>query len=134
MKNYQIFNAYPAFAKIAELNYKDYDVNVDVALMLIELEKRYKIITKMIDKLKIEYCQVRDNGQFLTDENGNLVMKPDKSLAEFEAELAKISDADANYNPEKIVIYRDSFRDKMPNPKEIVQLKDFVIFEKEDRK
>lgn len=132
MKNYQIFNAYPAFVKIAELNYNDYDINVDVALMLMELEKRYKIITKMIDKLQVEYYQAHDDGQFVVDENGNYVIKSGKSLVEFEAELAKLSDADANYNPEKIVIYRNSFRDKMPNPKEIVQLQDFVIFKKED--
>ena len=133
MKNYQIFNAYQTFEKIINLNYKDYDINVDIALMFNELTERYQIITMMLNKLNNEYCAVGENGQYLMNGN-NPVMKPGKSLEEYNRELAQLSNADANYDPEKIVVRRDSFRDVLPNPKDILLLKDFITFEKEDKK
>ena len=40
MKNYQIFNAYPTLMKFADLNYNDYDVNLNIALMLNDVTTR----------------------------------------------------------------------------------------------
>lgn len=132
MKNYQIYNAYPALMKLADLQYNDYDVNLNIALMLQDVESRYKIITSMIGKLNMEYCVANEDGRIVLHD-GNPAMKQGKTMAEYNAELQKISDSDANYNPEKIVIYRNSLRDGLPNPREILQLRDFVTFVKEDK-
>ena len=132
MKNYQLYNAYPALMKLADLQYSDYDVNLSIALMLQEVEKRYKIITSMIGKLNAEYCLADENGNIAVY-NGNPALKQGKTMDEYNAELRKISEADASYNPEKIVIYRNSLRDELPNPREILQMQDFVTFVREDK-
>lgn len=130
MKNYQIFNAYPTLMKFADMNYNDYDVNLNIALMLNDVTTRYNIISSMIRKLNDEYCMVDENGR-LKMNGGAPLMKPDKSYEEYEAEMQKISDGDANYAPEKIVINRHSFRGVLPSPKEILQVQDFITFTKE---
>lgn len=130
MKNYQIFNAYPTLMKFADMNYNDYDVNLNIALMLNDVTTRYNIISSMIRKLNDEYCMVDENGR-LKMNGGAPLMKPGKSYDEYEAEMQKISDGDANYAPEKIVINRHSFRGVLPSPKEILQVQDFITFTKE---
>lgn len=132
MKNYQIYNAYSVLTKLADLQYNDYDVNLGVALMLNDVESRYKIITSMINKLNTEYCVIDENGKVALI-NGKPELKEGKSLAEYNAELQKISEADANYEPEKVIIYRNSLRGTFPNPREILQIQDFVTFVKEER-
>ena len=132
MKNYQIFNAYQSFEKLMSLNYSDYDINVDLALMYMELEKRYNIITAMIHKLYGEFYAV-EQGQYVIDITGNYVLKPDKSQTDLNKELDKISNADANYEPTKITIYRDTLRDNLISPKDIVLLKDFIVFSKDTK-
>ena len=130
MKNYQIFNAYPTLMKLADLNYNDYDVNLNIALMLNDVTTRYNIISSMIKKVTDEYCLVDDNGR-VRMAGGKPLMKPEKSLDEYNAEMQKISDGDANYEPEKIVVNRHSFRGTLPSPKEILQVQDFITFAKE---
>ena len=130
MKNYQIFNAYPSFEKLMSLNYDDYDTNVDIALMYMEIEKRYKIITSMLNKLYNEFCVIDVTGSVI-DANGNYMIKHNKSYNDFMQELDKISNADANYDPVKITIHRNTFRGEMPNPKDIVLLQEFITFSKD---
>ena len=130
MKNYQIFNAYPTLMKFADLNYNDYDVNLNIALMLNDVTTRYNIISSMIRKLNDEYCLVDENGRMKMN-GGAPLMKPGKEYYEYEAEMQKISDGDANYAPEKIIINRHSLRGSLPSPKEILQVQDFITFTKE---
>lgn len=124
MKNYQIFNAYSSFEKLMDLNYSDYDINVDLALMYIEIEKRYNIITTMVNKLYSDFCTVRED---------QYVLKQGKLQVDFDKELDKISNADASYEPSKITIYRDTLRDNLLSPKDIVLLKDFIVFSKDSK-
>lgn len=130
MKNYQVFNAYPTLMKLADMSYNDYDVNLDVALMLNDVTTRYNIISSMIKKVTDEFCAVDDNGR-VRMVGGSPLMKPGKSLDEYNAEMQKISDGDANYDPDKIVVNRHSFRGTLPSPKEILQVQDFITFVKE---
>ena len=132
MKNYQIYNAYQSFEKLMNLRYNDYDTNVDIALMYMEIEKRYNIITSMLNKLYNEFCVIDAHGN-VVDSNGNYTIKPDKSYEDFMQELNKISNADANYNPVKITVNRNTFRGDMPNPKDIVLLQEFITFSKDTR-
>ena len=130
MKNYQIFNAYPTLVKLADMNYNDYDVNLDIALMLNDVTTRYNIISSMIKRVTEEYCVADENG-YVRMNGGSPVMKPGKSPEEYDAEMQKISDGDANYDPEKIIVNRASFRGTLPSPKEILQVQDFISFVKE---
>lgn len=130
MKNYQIFNAYPTLMKLADFNYSDYDLNLNIALMLNDVTTRYNIISSMIKKLTNEYCVIDENGRVVM--NGNVpAMKPGKSLEEYNVEMQKISEADAKYDHEKIVVNKHSFRGVLPSPKEILQVQDFITFAKE---
>lgn len=130
MKNYQIFNAYPTLMKLADFSYNDYDVNLNIALMLNEVTARYNIISSMISKLTSEYCEIDDNGR-VKMYGDNPVMKEGKSLAEYNAEMQRISDGDAKYEPEKVVVNKHSFRGMLPSPKEILLVQDFITFTKE---
>ena len=130
MKNYQIFNAYPTLMKMADLSYNDYDINLSIALMLNEVSARYNIISSMIKKLTDEYCELDDDGRVkMCGEHP--MMKAGKSLNEYNAEMQKISDGDAKYEPEKVVVNKHSFRGMLPSPKEILQVQDFITFAKE---
>lgn len=129
MTNIQINSSISYVIKLSKLRLEDYDTTLSVALLLKEMRDRNDTFLSEYGKLNSEYFANDCDGKPIY-QNGVPVIKHGKTLDEYNNELARLADADAQITRNlPIKVNKATFNSELPPPEDILALDGLIEFE-----
>lgn len=119
----EVLNSIDAFRALSEQKLPA-KAAFQIARLIRELDKENKTFDEARIKALKEYCELDDNGEIKTNENGNVTIAPDK-IEEYNKRIQELLNTKVQINAEKIAL--NLLEELELKPVEMLNLEPFII-------